>query len=155
VNGDTAAAVSGAASLSTTATASSAANYGFAFADGTLTITKAATTTILENTGGSLVATVTAVPPGAGSPTGSVQFLNGASVIGAAPATTSLMLSSSANPSTQWQAPQSLGLTVTGVPSYFVKLNPGNTSLYSVAVSRKIEIAIASPSLMPSIPSER
>ena len=44
---------------------------------------------------------------------------------------------------------------VTGVPSYFVKLNPGNTSLYSVAVSRKIEIAIASPSLIPSTPSDR
>src|SRR5215831_19513957 len=99
VSGDTAAAVNGAASLSTAATASSAvgaypitpsagtlvaANYAFAFANGTLTIAKAATTTTLVNSGGSLIATVTAVPPGAGSPTGSVQFLNGSSVIGAA-----------------------------------------------------------------------
>ena len=41
---------------------------------------------------------------------------------------------------------QHSGQIVTGVPSYFVKLNPENTSWYSVAVSRKIEIAIASPS---------
>src|SRR5215472_290518 len=50
---------------------------------------------------------------------------------------------------------QHSGQIVTGVPSYFVKLNPGNTSLYSVAVSRRIEIAIASPSLIPSTPSDR
>src|SRR6516225_2717024 len=50
---------------------------------------------------------------------------------------------------------QHSGQIVTGVPSYFVKLNPGNTSSYSVAVSRKIEIAIASPSLIPSTPSDR
>src|SRR5579872_347482 len=53
------------------------------------------------------------------------------------------------------QNSQQLGQIVTGVPSYLVKLNPGNTSLYSVPVSRKIEIAIASPSLIPSTPSDR
>src|SRR5215472_17352094 len=44
---------------------------------------------------------------------------------------------------------QHSGQIVTGVPSYFVKLNPGKTSLYRLTVSRKIEIAIASPSLIP------
>ena len=53
------------------------------------------------------------------------------------------------------QNSQQFGQIVTGVPSYLVKLNPGNTSLNSVAVSRKIEIAIASPSLIPSTPSDR
>ena len=53
------------------------------------------------------------------------------------------------------QNSQQLGQIVTGVPSYFVRLNPENASLYRVAVSRKIEMAIASPSLIPSTPSDR
>jgi uncharacterized protein (TIGR03437 family) len=99
VNGDGAGAVSGAAGLSTAATASSpvggysitavtgtlaAANYSFAFVNGTLSVAKAGTTTSLISAGGTLTATVTVLSPGAGTPTGTVQFLNGAAVAGTA-----------------------------------------------------------------------
>ncbi|HWB84292.1 MAG TPA: Ig-like domain repeat protein [Bryobacteraceae bacterium] len=100
VNGDAAAVVTGAAALSTTAIASSplgsypitaaagtlsAANYGFGFANGALTITKAASATVLVTSGNLLTATVTAVPPGVETPTGTVQFLKGTTVLGTVP----------------------------------------------------------------------
>jgi uncharacterized protein (TIGR03437 family) len=99
VNGDNAAVVTGAAGLNTTATASSpmgsypitaatgtlgAANYTFTFVNGTLSIGKAGTATSLVGGNGPLIATVTVLPPGAGSPTGTVQFLNGTAVFGTA-----------------------------------------------------------------------
>jgi uncharacterized protein (TIGR03437 family) len=98
VNGDTqASAVTGAPSLTTTAVATSApnaypitaaagtlsaANYSFAFVNGSLTIGKAATTIVFSNSGNSLTAIVSPLSPGAGTPTGTVQFLNGATVLG-------------------------------------------------------------------------
>jgi hypothetical protein len=98
VNGDTqASATTGSPALTTTATASSpsgsypitsaagtlaAANYTFTFVNGTLTITKAATVTTLVLNSGQLVATVVPVAPATGVPTGTVQFLNGTTVLG-------------------------------------------------------------------------
>ncbi|HKE23777.1 MAG TPA: Ig-like domain repeat protein [Bryobacteraceae bacterium] len=56
----------------------------FAASTGTVsvTITKAATTTTLVSKSGQLVATVAAVTPATGVPTGTVQFLNGTTVLG-------------------------------------------------------------------------
>jgi hypothetical protein len=100
VNGDTASVVSGTASLTTTATATSpvgpypitaaqgtlsAANYTFAFVSGTLHVNPAATGTalgasLLTPLAGvdmvALTASVTVMPPGAGGPTGSVDFFD-------------------------------------------------------------------------------
>jgi hypothetical protein len=99
VNGDTSAVVSGAASLTTSATTSSApgnytivvglgtlsaANYTFAFQDGTLAVTQDSTTTTLTTSVSTAIvgqqltftATVSPVPPGAGTPTGSVDFFD-------------------------------------------------------------------------------
>ncbi len=93
VNGESSSVVSGAASLTTTATTSSApgtysitaalgtlsaVNYTFAFVNGTLTITKDATTTaataILSAQNVTLLAGVFANSPGSGTPSGSVDF---------------------------------------------------------------------------------
>ncbi|MGH7193934.1 MAG: Ig-like domain repeat protein, partial [Candidatus Saccharimonadales bacterium] len=95
VNNDPASVVSGAASLTTTATVSSgvgtypiaaaqgtlaAANYAFAFVDGTLTVGQDNTTTSTIATvfGQSVTftATVIADAPGSGTPTGSVDFFD-------------------------------------------------------------------------------
>ena len=56
----------------------------FATSSGTaaVTIAKAATSTEVSLNGSTLTATVTATAPGAGTPTGSVQFLNGISDLG-------------------------------------------------------------------------
>jgi hypothetical protein len=100
VNGETSDVLSGSASLTTSATASSpvstyaikaalgtlsAANYTFAFVDGTLHVNQATTGTALGaslltplagvNTV-TLTANVTVVPPGAGAPTGNVDFFD-------------------------------------------------------------------------------
>jgi uncharacterized protein (TIGR03437 family) len=56
-------------------------NYIAASANGTLTISKANTTTVLSSP---TMATVSAVAPGAGVPTGTVQFMNGSTVLGSA-----------------------------------------------------------------------
>lgn len=100
VNGDGTGVVSGSPSFNTAATQSSpvgtynivpvvggltAANYSFTPVNGTLTVSKAATSTALIGTSGSLVATVAVTPPGAGAPTGSVQFLQGSAVLGTSP----------------------------------------------------------------------
>jgi hypothetical protein len=98
VNGDTqATATTGAAGLTTTASARSpvgtypitaaqgtlaATNYSFTFAAGTLTINKAGTVTTLVNNHGVLLATVSPVLPGAGTPTGATQFVNGTTSLG-------------------------------------------------------------------------
>jgi hypothetical protein len=100
VNGDTASVLAGAPSLATPATATSpigpypitvapgnltAANYTFAFVNGTLHIDPAATGTalgasLLTPLAGvdtvALTASVTVIPPGAGSPSGSVDFFD-------------------------------------------------------------------------------
>ena len=96
-NGDAAAVISGSPLLSTAATAASAvgtypilagvgtlsaANYTFSFVNGTLSVTKAATFTVLSGSGGALVASVAAVAPGAGTPTGTVQLLRGGTILG-------------------------------------------------------------------------
>ena len=96
VNGDTQAVVSGTPTLTTTATAASAAgsypitagagtltasNYSFTPSNGVLTIAKASTTTTITTSGAQLTAVVSPVAPGAGTPTGTVQFLNGATVL--------------------------------------------------------------------------
>ena len=99
VNGETAAVVSGTPGFSTTATSASpvntyaitpslggltAANYSFTtFVNGTLTITSAASSTAVAVSANpallgsniTFTATVTAVPPGGGTPTGTVQWL--------------------------------------------------------------------------------
>jgi uncharacterized membrane protein len=105
VNGDTSGVISGSANLTTSATASSgvgsytiiaaqgslsAANYSFAFGNGTLTINPAATSATLASslnpsTYGQAVtftATVSAVAPGAGTATGTVTFKDGNTVLG-------------------------------------------------------------------------
>jgi hypothetical protein len=102
VHSDPSAVVGGSASLTTTATALSpvagyaitvtagtlaAANYTFTFVSGTLTVSKASTGITLIVSAGTLAATVTVVPPGAGTPTGTVQFLNGNALLGTVPLT--------------------------------------------------------------------
>jgi uncharacterized repeat protein (TIGR01451 family) len=143
VNGDTAAAASGTPSLTTTATAASpvatyaivpslgtlaASNYSFTFANGTLTITKANTSTTLTTPGGMLVATVTAVPPGAGTPTGTVQFLNGSIVLGTVPlAGSTAMLSQSVGSITAvYSGDGNLNGSTSGVATIY---SPGTSSV--------------------------
>jgi hypothetical protein len=105
VNGDTMASLVGTLSFSTSATATSApgaysvtpggvssTNYSIAFANGTLTISKANTTTTLtsspspsnHNQNVTLTATVAAIAPGAGVPTGTITFRDNGTVIGSA-----------------------------------------------------------------------
>jgi hypothetical protein len=105
VNGDTVASLSGTPAFSTSATATSApgnynvtpggvtsANYTITFAAGTLTISKANTTVTLTTTPSpsnhnqtvTMRATVAAVAPGAGTPTGTVQFRDNGVLIGTA-----------------------------------------------------------------------
>jgi hypothetical protein len=112
VNSETASLVQGAPGFSTSATTSSpvstyaitpslgsltATNYSFTtFSNGTLTITKAAATNVVTTsanpspTGSNVTwtATLTAVSPASGTPTGAVQFLADGSALGA-PATVS------------------------------------------------------------------
>jgi hypothetical protein len=107
VNGDTASIVSGMPSLTTTATttslvgtypitvapgALSAANYTFAFINGTLTIAQDATTVVVTSPlnpsvygqAVNLLATVTANAPGNGTASGTVTFLDGTTSLGTA-----------------------------------------------------------------------
>lgn len=106
-NGDTASVVTGAPSLTTTATASSnvgeypisisagslaTANYDFIFANGKLTINPANTTlTLVSDTPAALVgqnvkftAISNVVAPGTGTPTGTITFKNGSTTLGTA-----------------------------------------------------------------------
>jgi len=53
----------------------------------TLTVTKASTSVALGVNGQTVTATVSVIPPGAGTPTGSVQFLRGSTVLGTVPLT--------------------------------------------------------------------
>ena len=53
--------------------------------DPTLVVSKAATTVALDVTGQTVTATVSVTPPGAGTPTGSVQFQRGTTVLGTVP----------------------------------------------------------------------
>jgi len=73
-----------AGSHSVVAAYSGDANYGSSTADPlSLTVAKASTSTQLTaGAGGVLTATVTVLPPGAGTPTGSVQFFQGTSLMG-------------------------------------------------------------------------
>jgi hypothetical protein len=107
VNGDTAAVLSGAPGLSTSATAASdvgtyaiaagpgtlsAANYTLTFVNGTLTVTAASTATaVVSSVDPSVFAqpvTFTAtVDPGAGIPTGSVTFFDGTTALATVPLT--------------------------------------------------------------------
>jgi hypothetical protein len=103
VNGDTLASLAGALQFATAATATSAvgvypvapsglssANYTITFAPGTLTIGQAATTTSVTassspsglNEPVTFIARVLAAAPGAGVPTGTVAFSNGATLLG-------------------------------------------------------------------------
>jgi len=112
VNSETASLVQGTPGFSTSATSSSpvssyaitpslgsltATNYSFTtFSNGTLTLTKAAATNVVATSANpsptgsnvTLTATVTAVSPASGTPTGTVQFLADGSALGA-PATLS------------------------------------------------------------------
>ena len=104
VNGDTAASLTTPVSLTTTATASSGvgsytitasgatdANYTIGFVAGTLTIAQATTTGSLassanpavQSANATFTMTVTPVPPGAGTPSGQVNFRIDGSVLGA------------------------------------------------------------------------
>ena len=105
VNGDTVASLGGTLSFATSATATSApgsytvtpsgatsANYNITFTAGTLTVTKANTAVVLTTTPSPSVnnqtvqlrAVVSAVAPGAGTATGSVQFRDNGVLIGTA-----------------------------------------------------------------------
>jgi len=106
VNGQSMASLNGSLIVTTTATASSAAgtyaitpsgvsssNYAIAFVNGTLTIAPAPTTTtvaVSPNPAGlnqpvTLTAAVAVVSPGAGAPSGAVQFFDGGTLLGTAP----------------------------------------------------------------------
>jgi hypothetical protein len=110
VNGDTSAVVSVAPGLTTTATAGSvvgnypitvsgtpaAGNYTFTFVNGTLSISKASTIAVLTLSGPAVSVTVLVAAPGAGTLTGTVQFLSPTTVLGTvtlAGATASLAIS--------------------------------------------------------------
>ncbi|HTQ39322.1 MAG TPA: Ig-like domain repeat protein [Pirellulales bacterium] len=103
VNGDTSASLTTQPTLSTTATATSAvnnytitvngatdSNYTIEFDPGTLSVTQASTTisvqpsasTIAVSQSVTLTATVAVVSPGAGSPTGTVTFMDGSNTLG-------------------------------------------------------------------------
>ena len=103
VNGDTPSSLATPVTLSTNATASSpvgpyaiqasgatSANYLITFNDGTLTINQASTTTTLASSANPSVygqsvtftATVAAVAPGSGTPTGSVTLMDGSTTLG-------------------------------------------------------------------------
>ena len=104
VNADTSAVITGTPAIATTATASSpagtypitvgagslaAANYTFAFVAGTLTISKAPTATAVSASSASILpgqsVTLTAsVTSAAGTPTGTVAFMNGTTTLGTA-----------------------------------------------------------------------
>ncbi len=105
VNGDSFGSLSGSLIFSTSATASSAvgsypvtpsgvssSNYAITFANGTLTIAPASTATAVAaspnpdglNQAVTLTAAVSVVAPGAGAPTGIVQFFDGATLLGSA-----------------------------------------------------------------------
>ncbi|WP_030355944.1 Ig-like domain-containing protein, partial [Streptomyces scopuliridis] len=85
------------------------------------TVTQAATTTMLTSAPDpsvfgqpkTLTATVTAVPPGAGTPTGTVSFFDGATLLGTATLTGGV--TTSPDPSVFGQ-PKTLTATVTPVP---------------------------------------
>jgi large repetitive protein len=144
VNGDTQqSATTGSPGLSTTATASSpvgpypitvtqgnlaASNYTFTPVNGTLTIGKAGTSTLLTSSGvsGPLVATVSALAPGAGVPTGTVQFLNGATVVGSA-----TLVAGTAT----LGAPVGTYTAAYGGDGNFTASNSNATTLYSTAAS--------------------
>jgi hypothetical protein len=105
VNGDAMASLSGAVSFSTPATAASAPgsyavtpsgvsspNYSITFANGTLTVNKASTSVAFTTTPNpsnnnqtvQLRAVVSAVTPGAGTPTGTVEFRENGTLLGTA-----------------------------------------------------------------------
>jgi hypothetical protein len=105
VNGDTAASLAGTLSMSTTANASSpvgayaivpagvsSANYAIAFVNGTLTVVRASTGVSVSSTPQpsgldqlmTFTVLVVAVPPGAGSPRGTVRFFDGTTLLGSA-----------------------------------------------------------------------
>ena len=105
VNGDSVASLSGTLSFSTSATATSApgsyavtpsgvtsSNYNITFVARTLTVNKASTSVALTTTSNpsynnqqvQLRAVVMAVAPGAGTPTGTVQFREGSTLLGTA-----------------------------------------------------------------------
>ena len=102
VNGDSSAVISGQATESTGATASSAAgaypitvtqgtlaaaNYSFSFANATLTVNKATSSAALTGTlaGNSAQLTATVTPQVSGVPSGTVSFMDGATALGSAP----------------------------------------------------------------------
>jgi hypothetical protein len=105
VNGDTVASLSGTASFSTSATATSAPgsytvtpsglsspNYTITFVDGTLTITNASTSVALSTSPNPstqtqnvvITAVVSAVAPGAGTATGTIEFRDNGVLLGTA-----------------------------------------------------------------------
>ncbi len=105
VNGDSMASLGGALSFATSATATSApgmyavtpsgatsANYNITFAAGTLTVTKSSTSLVLTTTPSpsnnnqsvQLRAVVSAVAPGAGTATGTVEFRENGTLLGTA-----------------------------------------------------------------------
>ena len=108
VNGDTTAVLSGAPSLATTATSTSAvgsysitiaagtlaaSNYSFSFVNGTLTITQANTVTSINtnlnpSTYGQTVAFSASINTEGGTPTGSVTFKNGSTTLATVSPTT-------------------------------------------------------------------
>jgi hypothetical protein len=118
VNGDDASAISGAPQVSTSATIASsvsgspypivlaqgslnAANYSFAFVNGTLSISQASSSVVVASsanpacTGSNVTFTATVAPvaPGSGNPNGTVQFRVDGSALGAAAGLTNGMAS--------------------------------------------------------------
>jgi uncharacterized protein (TIGR03437 family) len=148
VNGDTSAVVSGAASLTTAATAASnvgsypiviapgtlaAANYTFGFVNGALFIVRANTTTGLRLSRNTIVATVGVIAPGIGTPTGTVQFLNGSTIAGTVPLTGSTAALDV--PPGSYTAVYSGDLNFGGSTSNTVVLYPPGTSSVSLTSS--------------------
>jgi Tol biopolymer transport system component len=155
VNGDTLASLGGALSFATTATPTSpvgtypivpsgltSTSYAIAWAPGTLTIQQAATTTTLAasslpsglNEPVTFTANVLAVAPGAGVPTGTIAFSNGATLLGrvalvngAASLTTGGLGSGTKTITAQYEGDTSF-LTSTATLSHIVATSSQSTS---------------------------
>ena len=153
VNGDSMASLTGTLGFTTTATASSAvggypitpngvssANYTIAFANGTLTVVRASTATAVAaspnpdglNQAVTFTAVISVVAPGAGAPTGIVQFFDGTTLLGSA-----TMVSGSASLTTNGltAGSHSISATYAGDASFEPSSGSGSLTVKTAAQS--------------------
>ena len=165
VNGDSMASLTGTLGFTTTATASSAvggypitpngvssANYTIAFANGTLTVVRASTATAVVaspnpdglNQAVTFTAVISVVAPGAGAPTGIVQFFDGTTLLGSA-----AMVGGSASLTTNGltAGTHSISATYTGDASFAPSSGSGSLTVKTAAQSSTTAVtASANPS---------